>query len=243
MDISIIISSFNQKRRLKFCLDSLSKQSGDFTREIIVADDHSTDGTLEWIAETHPEVVISLNESPEDSTYTLADNWNTAAKIATGKRIVFSNADMVFCSKFLEHHLDPVMQDSIIFGPGYGSKPIIDKYLDSFETAKEVIIWLENNGQLGQDRHAEGSADTYNKEWQWNFPFGYNFSVIREQFEGVDGFPSFKKWGQEETQLCKKIVEKYGTKVKSNKNTYSVHLWHPRVNHENMTERKDDIKF
>jgi|TARA_R110000787_G_scaffold336_8_gene1239 glycosyltransferase involved in cell wall biosynthesis len=250
MDISIIVSSFNQRRRLRLCLDSLSKQftndgsnRGGFEYEVILADDHSTDGTLDWVAQEHPNVVVSLNDSPEENTYTLADNWNTAAKKATGKRLVFSNADMIYCRDFLRCHLDEVMQDSIIFGPGYSTAPPVDGVLDSFESAKDAMIWLENNNQIGTDRHSERSADTYNIEWKWWFPFGYNFSVIREQFEGVGGFPSFKKWGEEETQLCKRIVDKYGTTVKSNNNTYAVHLWHPRVNNEDMVDRVDDIRF
>ena len=245
MDISIVISSFNQKRRLKFCLDSISKQLIPNLKEyeIVLADDHSTDGTLEYVAEHYPDVVVSLNDHPEDKTYTLADNWNTAATKATGKRLVFSNADMIFGRHFLASHLDPIMQDSIIFGPGYSSAPAVDTILDECNTAKEVVAWLGDNKLIGGDRHAEKSADTYNMEWDWWFPFGYNFSVIKEQFDGVGGFPSFKKWGEEETQLCKKIVEKYKTKVKSNKYAFAIHLWHPRVNHKDMTVREDNIRF
>ncbi len=244
MDISIIISSFNQYRRLRLCLESLAKQEVDgISYEIIIADDNSTDDTLNFVSSTYPSIIVSLNDKSESNTYTLADNWNAAAKLATGDRIVFSNADMIFCKTFLKAHLDPIMQDSIIFGPGYSSAPPVDNVLDNFLTAKEIIDWIASNNLLGRDRHSEGSADTYNKEWTWQFPFGYNFSVIRDQFNGVGGFPSFKKWGHEEVQLCKKIVEKYKTSVKSNKNAVAVHLWHPRVNHENMTTRTDNIRF
>ena len=243
MDVSMVISSFNQKKRLKFCLDSISKQEGDFDYEIILADDNSTDGTLEFVKEEFPQVIVSLNEKSKPGKYTLADNWNSAVKLAKGTRVVFSNGDLVFSKNFLESHLDPIMQDGIIFGPCYSSAPAVDSILTSCETAKEIVRWLGWNNLIGKDRHAEGSADTYNKTWDWWFPFGGNFSVLRKHFNGVGGFPSFEKWGQEDTQLCKKIVEKYKVPVKSNKNTVSIHLWHPRVNHENMAARHDDINF
>lgn len=244
MDISIIISSFNQRRRLKFCLESLVNQiAKDFEYEIILADDNSTDGTLEYVSENFPSVKISVNIRSKSGIYTLADNWNYAAKKAKGKRLVFSNADMVFCKDFLHHHLDPNMQDSIIFGPGYDTDPSIDDKLQSFNNVKEVITWIDSNSLIRGDRREDKSTNTYNLEWGWWYPFGYNFSVIKDEFDGVGGFPSYQRWGGEETELCRKIVEKYGTKVKSNKFTYSIHLWHPRVNEAHIDSRKDDIRF
>lgn len=242
----MIISSFNQKRRLRLCLDSLSKQlthRGRMKYEVILADDNSDDGTLEWVSEAHPDVIVSLNEKSEEETYTLADNWNTAAAKAKGKRIAFSNADVMFCREFLFSHLDPIMQDGIVFGPSYRSAPEVEPMIDTFDTAKDAMIWLEDNKLIGKDGRDDISTSTYNTEWPWYFPFGGNFSVIREHFEGVGGFPSYKKYGAEETHMCKKIVEKYGAKVKANKNTYAVHLWHPEVNKEHIEGRDDEIRF
>lgn len=243
MDLSVIISSYNQSTRLKFCLQSLHNQKLDFDYEIILADDNSTDDTVEMVNRDFPNVKISLNPFSESGTYTLADNWNSAAFNASGKRLVFSNGDMVFSKYFLAAHMDPIMQDCIIFGPGYSSKKDSERFINECSNVEDLVEKLENNNLIGPDRHEEKSADTYNKEWKWWFPFGYNFSVIREQFEGVNGFPPYKRWGAEETQLCKKIVEKYGTVVKSNKYAVAIHLWHPVVNHKNTDKRIDDIRF
>ena len=243
MDVSMIISSYNQKTRLNFCLQSLKAQELDFEWEIILADDNSTDGTLDMVSEKFPFVKVALNPKSESGVYTLADNWNNAAKLASGSRLVFSNADMIYSKYFLAAHMDPIMQDSIIFGPGYCSKPKSEKFINSVESVDLLVKLIDKNDLLGKDRHAEGSADTYNMEWDWNYPFGYNFSVLRDQFEGVGGFPPYRRWGAEEVHLCKKIVEKYNTTVKSNKFAFSIHLWHPKVNTEITTVRNDSIKF
>jgi hypothetical protein len=66
---------------------------------------------------------------------------------------------------------------------------------------------------------------------------------LKEQFDGVGGFPPYRRWGAEEVHLCKKIVEKYNTKVKSNKYAFSIHLWHPVVNNISTETRDDSIKF
>lgn len=244
MDVSFIISSYNQKKRLEFCLQSATNQEGDFEYEVILADDNSTDGTKEMVESNFPNVEISYNTKSKKETYTLANNWNTAAKKAKGKRLVFSNADMIFSKFFLGAHLDPIMQDSIIFGPGFNTPPEVEPLLDSCKTVTELIERIDGGNMIGKEKgHSEGSAETYNKEWSWHFPFGYNFSVIGEQFFGVDGFPGFEKWGHEDIFLCKKIVEKYGTKVKSNSNAYSLHLWHPVVNDKTTSSRIDNISF
>jgi glycosyltransferase involved in cell wall biosynthesis len=151
MDVSMIVSSFNQKTRLNFCLQSLQVQELNFNWEVILADDNSTDGTLDMVAERFPFVKISKNNKSESGVYTLADNWNAAAKLATGKRLVFSNADMVYSKYFLAAHMDPIMQDSIIFGPGYCSKPKSIDYINNVKSVDKLVkfrmvlaisIWL-----------------------------------------------------------------------------------------------------
>ena len=64
MKISFIITSFNQKKRLFYSLQSATfqKLSDGNDYEIILADDNSTDGTIEMVKKYFPSVRISLNE-------------------------------------------------------------------------------------------------------------------------------------------------------------------------------------
>lgn len=55
--ITAVIPSWNRREELRACLDSLRKQQGVML-EIVVADDGSTDGTLEMVKEEFPEVVV-----------------------------------------------------------------------------------------------------------------------------------------------------------------------------------------
>ncbi len=61
--ISFVIPVFNRLKYTQECLDILSKQktTSFFTKNeisIIVTDDGSTDGTKEWIAANHPDVIV-----------------------------------------------------------------------------------------------------------------------------------------------------------------------------------------
>lgn len=245
MKLSLIISSYNQKKRLRFSLLSATQQDiGDNEYEVIVADDNSNDGSVDMIHRLYPDVKISFNKHSKKGKYTLANNWNTAVReIATGDRVIFSNADIVFCKRFVQAHADPVMNGHIIFGPGLSTRPEVGELLNKCATHVEIIREAEEKGWLLPDRHAEGSAYTYNREWDYWFPFGYNFSVMREHFMGVGGFPPIEQWGGEEAGLCKKIKDKYHCKILSNVNAYAIHLWHPVVNFEGITEKKEDYRF
>lgn len=230
--VSVIISSYNQKNRLEYCLDSACNLKHEFADniEIIVADDHSTDGSIDLI-KNYP-VKLSLNHSKNDGKYTLAENWNHAVHThATGERVVFTNGDHILTPRFADHHMDPVMEDNIVFGPGYQTAPGVVEYInqDTYNYI-DLLKICEQNDLLLPDRrcaHQTGAASTYNKEFTSEYPYGYNFSVNREHFVSVGGFDPIRSWGGEEQTLCDKITNKHKhVKIVSNCNSVVVHLYH-----------------
>ena len=63
MKVTIIIPNYNGKHFLGPCLDSLSEQSCQ-NFEILVADNHSSDGSVEFLAEQYPDVrIIALDKN------------------------------------------------------------------------------------------------------------------------------------------------------------------------------------
>ena len=233
--ISVIISSFNQCRRLRHCLDRAVIMKAKFADdiEIIVADDNSTDGSIELLKRYPVKLCVGDNKNP--GKYTLSDNWNKAAEMATGDRVLFTNGDHILTTWFADNHMDPVMENNIVFGPGYQTseqaKPII---LDNNNCYLDIIKTCEDKNMLLPDRrcaHQEGAAMTYNQEFTTDYPYGYNFSVMREHFAKVGGFNSLIGWGGEEEALCDKIIDMYpDIKVVSNCNSVVIHLWHPPLN-------------
>lgn len=232
---SVIVSSFNQIKRLRFSLMSLIKQDYD-NYEIILADDNSTDGTLEIVKDQFPGVIISLNKKSKIKKYTLADNWNTAADIATGARLIFTNGDNLFSSSFVSAHMDKLLEKDIIFGPNERTTQEIGNFLDS----KTHIELLKNIKTIERDLRHDNSAYTYNEIYNTWYPWGNNFSIPRNVFFGVNGFPSKDYYGGEEKDLLDKVVAKYNTIIKSNRNAYTLHLWHPQLNN---TESKERVNY
>lgn len=228
--MSLIISSCNQKIRLKFSLLSAIKQNY-YNYEIIVADDNSTDGTQDMIKTDFPGVKISLNPHSSKDVYTLAQNWNAAAKLAEGSRFIFTNADCVFPSGYVQAHADPKMSNDIVFGPNERTEECISELLEQqYTSTKDLFEDYVKKGKVGKDLRHDDSSYTYNKVYNYYYPWGNNMSVPADKFFKVGGFPSLREYGGEEILLSKKLCLKEGLLVKSNSNTKNIHLWHPVVN-------------
>jgi GT2 family glycosyltransferase len=61
-ELSIIIVSYNTGEALEHCLHALAPAVGNLTCEVIVVDNHSSDGTPATLREEFPEVVLIENE-------------------------------------------------------------------------------------------------------------------------------------------------------------------------------------
>jgi len=96
MKASIILSSYNNLSALELSIESLRYQTEkDF--EIVIADDGSTDGTIEYLEKEGIKYFSSPNEG-----YRLAYIWNRGAELATGDRLIFGNSDIISHPKELK---------------------------------------------------------------------------------------------------------------------------------------------
>ena len=89
-EISVIVPARNEEACLADCLRSLAGQAAP-AYEVIVVDDHSTDGTRA-IAESFPVKLISADELPPGWNGKCNAAWN-GAKVAKGKWLLFTDAD------------------------------------------------------------------------------------------------------------------------------------------------------
>jgi hypothetical protein len=107
--MSFCIVSYHSREFLKNCLDSLVANHPRAGYEVIVVDNHSTDGSVEMIRQYHPNVILEV--LPADESYTQA--MNRAMKMAKGKILVQLNPDTVIKSgvwdalaDFMNNHTD-----------------------------------------------------------------------------------------------------------------------------------------
>ncbi len=90
LEVSVVVPARNEEANLANCLGSLAGQSG-VSYEVIVVDDHSTDRTRE-IAASFPVRVIEADPLPDGWSGKCNACW-TGARVATGKWLLFTDAD------------------------------------------------------------------------------------------------------------------------------------------------------
>lgn len=160
---SIIIPNWNGKHLLKECLDSLKKQTfGEF--QIIIADNGSTDGSVNYINKFYPEVkLIKL-----DKNYGFAKAINTGVKNSTAKYVVFLNNDTKTDKNWLKSLVETadVSTDVISVNPkilNYFNKKFIDGVgieINEVGQARSVGWNQEDRGQFGKEMYVFGATGT-----------------------------------------------------------------------------------
>jgi GT2 family glycosyltransferase len=87
MKVSVIVVNYNTKELLERCLRSVYAGASSF--EIIVADNHSSDGSADCVREQFPRVTVIENET--NLGFSRANN--AAALASRGEIIAFLNSD------------------------------------------------------------------------------------------------------------------------------------------------------
>lgn len=112
---SVVIPTYNRLPILQKCLRALEQQQlADDSKisgyEIVLVDDGSTDGTLEWVRShfaefPHVRLLAQNHQGP-------AAARNLGVEQAFGDTIIFIDSDLVVTENFLQAHVDALAQAS-----------------------------------------------------------------------------------------------------------------------------------
>jgi GT2 family glycosyltransferase len=108
MIISFVIPSYNNLRYLKHAYTSVRKYAGPL-HEIIVLDDSSTDGTVEWLKTLADENLV-IWENPTGRRLGHTVTYNIGGKLAKNEVFGILHADMYIGPNYIENavkHLKP----------------------------------------------------------------------------------------------------------------------------------------
>lgn len=93
--VSIIIVSYNTEQLIDECIASIYSSENNFSYEIIVVDNNSTDCTVKKLSEKYPDIIIIKNT--ENLKFAKANNQ--AASIAKGDYLLLLNSDTIVYQK------------------------------------------------------------------------------------------------------------------------------------------------
>lgn len=215
MDLSIIIISYNTKRLLETCLESVTNELlvSHLNAEVIVVDNHSNDGSVEMIEKfkrfTGDRVPVTLLCNSTNIGFGKANNQ--AAKIARGRFFVFLNSDTVTGERTMEEmvkFLDRRLKVGIAscrlnnpdgtIQPQGGSLPRLSTvaiwalFLDDIPLLHQILP----SYQLRRSSLSTGSA----KRLGW--VAGTAMWVRREAWEEIGGFDESIFMYGEDVDLC-----------------------------------------
>lgn len=178
--VSIIVVNYNGKRHLRECFNSLQNQSYPRDRfEVILVDNASTDGSVEYIRESFPWVrILQL-----DKNYGFCRPNNEGVKIARGEYVVLLNNDTVVTEGWLSELVKGVLADDEVIC--CASKMLYYDRKDLINTAGGKITIIGGGFYRG---YGDKDGPKYDKFEYTGFGCGAGVLVKKDFFQNIGGF-------------------------------------------------------
>lgn len=211
--VSIVIPVYNQFEFTYHCVESIMKNSGDVTYEIIIANDCSTDLTKQ-IDKILPGVICITNEK----NLRFLRNCNNAAKYAKGQYVLFLNNDTQVQPNWLAP-LVTLIESSDDIGM-VGSKLI---YPDGLLQEAGGILWKDGSAwNFGNRQNPAQPEFNYVKEA--DYISGAAIMLSRSLWEEIGGFDELFAPAYCEDSDLAFTVRKMGYKVMYQPQSVVVHF-------------------
>ncbi|MCK5822081.1 MAG: glycosyltransferase family 2 protein [Bacteroidales bacterium] len=201
-DVAILILNWNGKHFLEQFLPALIRYTPSDLAEIIIADNGSTDESLNWIKATYPQIsIIEL-----DKNYGFAGGYNLAIESCKNKYILLLNSDVEVSAGWLE----PLV--AALKSPEVGAvmpKIISENRRTHFEYAGASGGYLDKfgypfcRGRIFDE--LEPDIGQYNKPLEVHWTTGACMLIRREVFIGAGKFDADFFAHMEEIDLCWRI--------------------------------------
>ena len=241
MDLSIIIVNYNVKEFLQNLIHSIEKASLNLTKEIIIVDNASDDGSVEFIREKFPQAKLIANQ--KNLGFGKANN--IGLKQASGKYILLINPDTLVAEdtfekmiKFFESNPEAGLAGCKILNPD-GSLQLACRRSfpgpwTSFTKVTGLSSLFPNNKVFA--RYNLTYLDE-NKTYEVDAISGSFMMMLKEVYAKVGGFDEqFFMYG-EDLDLCYRI-QKSGFKVYYVHSTQIIHYKGESTKRSSLDETK-----
>lgn len=238
--VSVVIPSYNRRRTIKKCIDSVLEQSYPAC-EIIVIDDGSTDGTVELLKGTYGSAVSVIEQGHKGAQAAR----NLGIQTARGEFIVFLDSDDCLTPTSLEDRLEVFCKHpeyDMVYGDVAVAQHIVRfekiqeyasrKYLlEELSLCPFSVIMVRkkvfNNMPM---------LDTGYKSWQ-DDEFIMKLEFYGHKMYHCEKVVAKMSWGADQIsknyesqyQGCRKIVKQYEREIKKETTSARLILWKMRV--------------
>lgn len=171
---SIIIVTFNHKKYISDCLNSILKEK--YPNEIILVDNCSHDGLIEFVEKSYP--MVKIIRSTNNLGFGAANNLGV--KCSHGEFIVFLNPDTIVRDRWLENLISPLQKhENLITTP-----KILNYYGSSINTCGAInhftgLTFTQGLGKVPIE---------FNEPIFVSGVSGACFALKRKDFDKINGF-------------------------------------------------------
>lgn len=191
MNVSVVVTSWNSRLLLEKNLPQVVKAAGNSVnkiKEILVVDDYSSDGSVDFVRKNFPQVKIV--SQPKNFGY--ARTCNTGVNLAENELVVILNADVIPTENFLSSVL-PAFTDRRVFAVSFNEGKFGPGKLvwqDGFWEIQATAVTKETS----ETDWASGGSSIFRKKY-WQQLGGMNELFLPFYFEDVDLGLKAKKAG------------------------------------------------
>ncbi|MFH1229164.1 MAG: glycosyltransferase family 2 protein [Candidatus Aenigmatarchaeota archaeon] len=174
--VSVIFVNYNGKEHIKTCLSSLYKQTmKDF--EVVLVDNRSTDGSVEFVRKNFPKVRVVENKE----NVGFAEGNNIGVRHARGKYVFILNLDTELDRHCLREMADCAKRNA---GAAVCAKILFFEKRSRINTTGVAFNylgfgWCDNLGRNDKD---------FQEETELTFPSGAAFMIDKRIFSELGGF-------------------------------------------------------
>jgi FkbM family methyltransferase len=198
-DCSVIIPAWNKCELTRDCVTALAKTTGGLSWELIIVDNHSTDGTAEFLEQLGGDVQIIRNQE----NLGFAKACNQGARAARGKYLVFLNNDTVPLDGWLQAMVEEVRTHADV--GIVGSKLL---YADGTVQHAGVACDRSHCAPYHIYRTFPGDHPAVNRRREFHVVTGACLLIRAELFRELGGFDEAFRNGFEDVDLCLKARER-----------------------------------
>lgn len=170
---SIIIVSYNTLEFTKGCIESIRQYTAGGTYELIVIDNDSQDGSVEWLL-SQKDITLVVNHE----NLGFPKGCNQGMKLAAGSELLLLNSDTLVTVNWLEN-----LKAALYSRPDVGA---VGPVTNSCANGQSIKVDYSSFDGL-QDFAAQYNRISSEKWHTWLTLVGYCFLLRREVYEKVGG--------------------------------------------------------
>jgi len=168
---SIIILTYNKMDYTKKCIESIRKFTEREKHEIIVIDNASNDGTLEWL-EMQKDIIVVANKE----NLGFPKGCNQGIEIATGNEILLLNNDVIVTFNWLEK-----LRKALYSSDEIGAVGPITNYCSNYQSIKTTYKTIDEMHEFAKNFNVNKNGD-----WEYRLKLvGYCMLIKKEVVDKI----------------------------------------------------------